>query len=105
MAPRARLERATYCLGGTTAPALCRPAPTHLTSDRNSQRQSLSERSWQQGATHAMDYREAALSRMAELPWRVPHVTPTKRGETDRTASHPKRVEPDHLLPWAPAAA
>jgi hypothetical protein len=35
-APRARLERATYCLGGTTAPALCRPATTHVTRERNS---------------------------------------------------------------------
>jgi hypothetical protein len=45
VAPRARLERATYCLGGTTAPALYRPATTHVTSERNSQRQLLSERS------------------------------------------------------------
>jgi hypothetical protein len=44
-APRARLERATYCLGGTTAPALCRPATTHVTTERNSHRQLLSERS------------------------------------------------------------
>ena len=35
-APRARLERATYCLGGTTAPTLCRPVTTHVTSERNS---------------------------------------------------------------------
>jgi integrase len=34
--PRARLERATYCLGGTTAPALCRPANTHVAGERNS---------------------------------------------------------------------
>jgi hypothetical protein len=59
-APRARLERGTYCLGGTTTPALCRPANTHVTSERNSHRQSLSERSWQQGATHSTGYREAA---------------------------------------------
>jgi hypothetical protein len=49
-----------------------------------------------------MSYREAALSGMAELPWRVPRVTPTQHGETGRAASRPKRVEPDCLLPWAP---
>ena len=42
--PRAQLERATYCLGGTTAPALCRPATRHVTSERNSSRQLLPER-------------------------------------------------------------
>jgi hypothetical protein len=45
VAPRARLERPTCCLGGTAAPALCRPATTHVTSERNSQRQLLPERS------------------------------------------------------------
>jgi hypothetical protein len=42
---RARLERATYCLGGTDALALCTPAKTHVASERNSQRQSAPERS------------------------------------------------------------
>jgi hypothetical protein len=45
VAPGARLERATYCLGGTTTPALCRPATTQVTSERNSKRQLLPERS------------------------------------------------------------
>jgi hypothetical protein len=44
-APRARLERATYCLGGTDALVLCTPAKTHVASERNSQRQSVPERS------------------------------------------------------------
>jgi hypothetical protein len=35
-----------------------------------------------------MSYREAALSRMAELPWRVPVSLQPSGGETDRTASH-----------------
>ena len=44
-APRARLERATYCLGGTTAPAPCTPAKPHVTDERKRDRQSFSERS------------------------------------------------------------
>jgi Family of unknown function (DUF6247) len=44
-APQARLERATYCLGGTPAPALRRPANRHVAAERNSHRQLLSERS------------------------------------------------------------
>ena len=43
--PRAGLEPAAYCLGGTTAPAPCRPGTTHVTSERNRQGQLLYERS------------------------------------------------------------
>jgi hypothetical protein len=45
VAPRAGLEPAAYCLGGTTAPAVCRAATTHVPRKRNSQRQLLPERS------------------------------------------------------------
>jgi hypothetical protein len=41
VAPRARVERATYCLGGTPAPALRTPAKTHVTRERNRYKQSL----------------------------------------------------------------
>jgi len=51
VAPRARLERATYCLGGTTVPALCRSAKTHITNERNRHRQLLSERSSRRSAS------------------------------------------------------
>jgi hypothetical protein len=44
-APRAGFEPAAYCLGGTPAQAPCRPASTHVSHERNRQKQSFSERS------------------------------------------------------------
>jgi hypothetical protein len=42
----------TYCLGGTTTPALCRPATMHVTSERNRHRQLLSKTIFTQATSH-----------------------------------------------------
>jgi Phage integrase family len=52
-APRAGLEPAAYCLGGTAARALCIPAKTHVAIERNSQRQSFSQTIFQRGEWRA----------------------------------------------------
>jgi len=41
VAPRARVEQATYRLGGTPALALPRPVKTHITEEQDRDKQSL----------------------------------------------------------------
>jgi hypothetical protein len=48
----------------TAAPALCRPATTHVTSERNRHRQLLSERSW---SGQECEYLEAPRASAAAL--------------------------------------